>query len=152
MTQDLINKIDSAMNPIPSINLRGIPANDSQIIDAQNELNVVFHDDYITFIKIFGGAYAGLPIYAFENNDMMTNQTIVDLTKSFREDYIDDKRSEILNESYVISFDGGGNPILVDSSERVLIFYHDNDEYKVFASSFSEFIEKAINKEYENEW
>ncbi len=152
MTQDLINKIENTMNPIPSINLRGIPANDLQIIEAQNQLNIKFHNDYVIFIKIFGGAYAGLPIYAFENNDMMANQTVVDLTKQFREDYIDDKRSEILNESYVISFDGGGNPILIDSYGKVMIFYHDNDEYKIFASSFSEFIEKAIDKEYENEW
>lgn len=152
MTQDLINRIENEMNPIPSINLRGISANDSQIIDAQNQLKIKFHDDYVIFIKNFGGAYVGLPIYAFENNEMMTNQTIVDLTMSFREDYIDDKRSKILNESYVISFDGGGNPILIDSSGQVMIIYHDNDEYKVFASSFSEFIEKILDKKFENEW
>lgn len=152
MTKDLIIRIEKEMNPIPSINLRGIPANDSQIIEAENELKIQFHDDYKTFIKTFGGAYVGIPIYAFENNEMMTNQTVTDLTLSFREDYVGDKRSEILNKSYVISFDGSGNPILIDFSGQVIIVYHDNDEYKIFASSFSEFIEKILDKEFENEW
>lgn len=152
MTQDLINKIEQELNPIPSINLRGVPANDSQIIDAQNQLKIKFHNDYVIFIKNFGGAYVGLPIYAFENNEMMTNQTVVDLTMGFREDYLDDKRSEILNGACVISFDGGGNPILIDSSGQVIIIYHDSDEYKIFASTFSEFIEKIIDGEFKNEW
>ncbi len=152
MNSELIENIKKQMNSIPSINFEGIPANDFEIINAENKLKVKFHKDYITFIKKFGGAYFGIPIYAFNNNEMMTSQTVVDLTESFRKDYENDCRSNILDNSYVISFDGSGNPILIDKKGQVIIIYHDCDEYKILASSFTEFLEKIINNEFENEW
>lgn len=152
MKQVLIDKIADKMNPTPEINLEGTPANDQQIHDAERRLGIRFDHDYVTFIKTFGGAYAGLPVHAFDNNDMMGNETVVNLTEMFRLDYADDLRGKILNKGYVISMDGAGNPILIDSDGRVLIFYHDCDEYEVFANSFSQFIEGALDNRYENKW
>lgn len=152
MKQTLIDKIAAEMNPIPDINLEGTPANDQEIYDAEKRLGIKFCHDYVVFIKTFGGACAGVPVYAFNNNGMMGNETVVSLTEMFRSDYADDARGVILNKGYAISIDGSGNPILIDADGRVLIFYHDNDEYEVFANSFAEFIEGAIDDKYENKW
>jgi len=152
MTQELLDKIEKEMNPLPEMNFRGIPAKDSDIAEAEEKLKVKFHEDYIVFIKTFGGAYAGIAVHAFENNEMLSKDTVVDLTETFREDYAEDPRSAIINTGYVISMDGSGNPIVVDASGQVMIFYHDCDEYKIFAPSFSEFIEGAISNKFENEW
>ncbi|CAM4077081.1 Knr4/Smi1-like domain-containing protein [Flavobacterium branchiophilum] len=152
MTEELLKKLSNYIIPNESINLAGMPANDDEIKDAEKQLNIKFHDDYISFIKKFGGAYAGIPIYAFTNNEMLSTDSIVDLTNSFREDYADDYRSKIIKESYVISFDGSGNPILINKKGEVIIFYHDNNEYKILSGSLSKLLEDILDGKMENEF
>lgn len=146
MKKELILKIEENLKtPFDDeLSLKGIPATDKEIIEAEKELNVKFHDDYIDFIKLFGGSYAGIDIYAFNNNEMMSNDTVVDLTKSFRKDYENDYRSKIINKSYVFSFDDMGNPIMINENEYIIIFYHDSDEYEILTKSFSLFIEAMM--------
>ncbi|MFP3391665.1 SMI1/KNR4 family protein [Brevibacillus sp. SIMBA_076] len=47
--------------------LVGIQASEEEIAKAQQQLNVNFHEDYLQFIRTFGGAYAGLAVHAFSN-------------------------------------------------------------------------------------
>ncbi len=150
MTQDLIERIKKEMDLVP---LKENPISDLQIREVEKELTIKFHNDFVKFIKIFGTVdVETLPIFSFEDGIVKTGQTITELTKTFREDYKEDFRSKFLDTSYVISFDGSGNPILINSSGQVMIIYHDCDEYKIFANSFSEFLEKILNKEFEDEW
>lgn len=61
------------------------PASEEEIAKAQQQLNVNFHEDYVHFIRTFGGAYAGLAVHAFSNGSSLGNETVVDLTLGFRE-------------------------------------------------------------------
>ncbi|MFD3259005.1 SMI1/KNR4 family protein [Paenibacillus lentus] len=105
--------------------LVGIPASEEEIAKAQQRLNVSFHEDYIHFIKTFGGAYAGLAIHAFSNGSSLGNETVIDLTLGFRDQFKEPPFAEVLRTSYVISMDGSGDPIIINQAGKVFICYHD---------------------------
>lgn len=113
----------------------GIPATDEQIEQAEKELNVKFSSDYIDFIKNFGRAWAGIEIFAFEGNE-----TVVGYTQSLREVHA------VTSENYAIADDGAGNPIMINPKGEVLIFYHDDGESEILASSLEVFIEENFEE------
>ncbi len=111
--------------------MMGTPASDEQVVCAEQELGVKFSPDYIDFVKNFGKAYAGMMINALDGNE-----NVVDETKSFREVHPD------VTDTYVISDDGSGNPIMINSKGEVEIYYHDSDaEIEIIASSLEQYIE-----------
>ncbi|GGG69852.1 SMI1/KNR4 family protein [Paenibacillus radicis (ex Gao et al. 2016)] len=122
--------------------LVGTPASQEEIAKAEQRLNVNFHEDYIDFIKTFGGAFGGLPVHAFSNGSSLGNETVVELTIGFREQFQDSPFAEVLQTSYVISMDGSGDPIIINQAGKVFICYHDNGEIKLIADSFQELIEE----------
>lgn len=126
--------------------LVGIPASQEEIDKAQQRLNVNFHEDYVHFIKTFGGAYAGLAIHAFTNGSSLGNETVVDLTLGFREQFKELPFDEVLRTSYVISMDGSGDPIFLNQAGMVYICYHDTGEIKLLANSFEEMIEENFDE------
>lgn len=75
---------------------------------------------------------------------MLSSQTVVDITNEFRENYKQDNRCPIIQESYVISITGSGAPVMVTPSGEILIFYHDSDSQEIYSQSFSELIEKNL--------
>ena len=91
-------------------------------------LNVKFSSDYIDFIKHFGRAWADIEIFAFEGNE-----TVVGYTQSLREVHAE------TSENYAVADDGAGNPIMINPKGEVLIFYHDNGENEILASSLEVF-------------
>ncbi|MFC3749773.1 SMI1/KNR4 family protein [Paenibacillus sp. GCM10012306] len=105
-------------------------------------LKVTFHEEYLQFISMFGGAYAGLAIYAFSNGSSLGNETVVDLTLGFREQFKEPPFEEVLRTSFVISMDGSGDPIFINPAGEVFIGHHDNGEIKLLANSFAELIEE----------
>ena len=127
------------------MSLRGEPATAREIKEAEEVLGVNFHKDYKDLIQEFGGVSVGVDIYAFKNHNMMSGDSVVDLTQTFRTDYEDDYRSDIINKSYVISHDDMGNPIMVNEKGGVVIFYHDSDEYELLTDNLSDFIEGLID-------
>ncbi|SMF85619.1 SMI1-KNR4 cell-wall [Paenibacillus uliginis N3/975] len=122
--------------------LVGIPSSQEEIVKAEQRLNVNFHEDYIHFIKTFGGAYAGLAIHAFSNGSSLGNESVIDLTLGFREQFKGLPFAEVLRTSYVISMDGSGDPIIINQAGKVFICYHDTGEIKLLADSFEEMIEE----------
>lgn len=146
MNEELLQKIKEIANPDDDINLFGTPATDEEIQYAENELGIKFHDDYKCFIKNFGGAYAGIAIHAFRNSNMLGKETVIDLTKWARESFADDPRSSLINKSYVISDDGSGNPIMICEDGKVIIAYHDCDEYEDLAGSLSELLKQYMDE------
>ncbi|MNJ59959.1 hypothetical protein D3C77_556660 [compost metagenome] len=105
-------------------------------------MEVNFHEDYVHFISTFGGAFAGLAVYAFSNGSSLGNETVVDLTLGFREQCKELPFAEVLRTSYVISMDGSGDPIIINQAGKVFICYHDTGEIKLLADSFEELIEE----------
>lgn len=109
----------------------GTPVSDEQVLRAEQELGVKFSSDYIDFIKNFGAAYAGMMINALDGNE-----NVVDDTKSLREVHPE------VTDTYVISDDGSGNPIMINSKGEIEIYYHDsNAEIETIASSLEQYIE-----------
>jgi len=142
MNDMLMERLKSFLHREDNGTLVGIPASLEEIVKAQQRLNVNFHEDYIHFIKTFGGAYAGLAIHAFSNGSSLGNETVVDLTLEFREQFKELPFAEVLRTSYVISMDGSGDPIFINQAGKVFICYHDTGEIKLLADSFEEMIEK----------
>lgn len=128
MKKDLIERLRRFLTAHDMI---GTPASDEQVLCAEQELGVKFSSDYIDFIKNFGAAYTGMMINALDGNE-----NVVDETKSFREVHPD------VTDTYVISDDGSGNPIMINSKGEVEIYYHDSDaEIEIIASSLEQYIE-----------
>ena len=114
----------------------GTPASDDQILCAEQELGVKFSSDYIDFIKSFGTAYAGMMINALDGNE-----NVVDETKSLREVHPE------VTDTYVISDDGSGNPIMINSKGEIEIYYHDSDaEREIIALSLEQYIEDNFHE------
>ena len=109
----------------------GTPASNEQVIHAEQELGVKFSADYIDFVLNFGKAYAGMMINSVEGKE-----NVVDETKSLREVHPE------VTDTYVISDDGSGNPIMINPKGEVEIYYHDSDaEIEIIASSLEQYIE-----------
>ncbi|BBI33469.1 SMI1/KNR4 family protein [Cohnella abietis] len=141
MKDALMERLKIFLHREDNSTLVGIPASEEEIAKAQQQLNVNFHEYYLHFIRTFGGAYAGLAVYAFSNGSSLGNETVVDLTLGFREQFKELPFAEVLRTSYVISMDGSGDPIIINQSGKVFICYHDTGEIKLVADSFEVLIE-----------
>ncbi|MCR8659898.1 SMI1/KNR4 family protein [Paenibacillus endoradicis] len=146
MKDELMERLKIFLHREDNITLVGIPASQEEIVNAEQRLNVNFHEDYVHFIKMFGGAYAGLAIHAFSNGSSLGNETVIDLTLGFREQYKELPCAEVLRASYVISMDGSGDPIIINRAGKVLIGFHDTGEIKLLADSLEELIEENFSE------
>ncbi|MGM1050209.1 MAG: SMI1/KNR4 family protein [Bacillota bacterium] len=158
MNKELLNKIENFLNREENSSLIGKPASIQEIKNAEKMLNVKFNDQYIEFIKLFGGAYGGLTISAFNNGDLIGKSTVVDLTLKFRrifeEEIFDFDGIEfegesvefLLKNSYVISDDGSGNPILMNEHGGIFIFLHDSGEVELLYNSLEELLIETYSK------
>ena len=118
MKQKLIERLSTFLN---KHKMRGTPATDEQIEQAEKVLNVKFSSD--------------IEIFAFEGNE-----TVVGYTQSLREVHAE------TSENYAVADDGAGNPIMINPKGEVLIFYHDNGENEILASSLEVFIEENFEE------
>lgn len=139
MKKETINKIKSILSKNELF--AGKPVEKNIIKDAQEKLNVKFDNCYIEFLTLFGGSFTGVSVYGFNNCEMLSEETVVDLTLDFRTNYSIDNRCEIIQMSYVISMSGNGDPIFISPDNRVFIYYHDNDEISELNNSFEELLE-----------
>jgi hypothetical protein len=136
MEEDIIVKIEEFLE---ETNYNENTSNDFELDEAAKELNVTLNEQYRFFVKKFGGCHVGLDVFALKNSEDLEQISFVDLTKSFREQGYPN-----MNDKYVISFDGAGNPISQNSKGEVLIFDHNIGEYTKLANSFSELISNCI--------
>ncbi|MBV6716436.1 SMI1/KNR4 family protein [Paenibacillus chitinolyticus] len=142
MKKVLMDRLKAFLHREDNSTLAGSPASQQEIAHAQQQLGVTFHEDYVHFIRTFGGAYAGLAVYAFSNGSSLGNETVVDLTLGYREQFKELPLAEVLRTGYVISMDGSGNPIIINQSGQVIFCDHDTGEIKLLADSFEALIEE----------
>ncbi|WP_264522917.1 SMI1/KNR4 family protein [Flavobacterium sp. N502536] len=142
MKQELIDKIKVILSDDDLF--AGKPVNEETIKNAETELNVKFDNDYAQFLSLFGGSYTGFPVYGFNNCEMLSEETVIDLTKDFRSNYLVDNRCELIQSSYVISVSGNGDPVFISPDNKVWIYYHDDDETEELNKSFEELIEENL--------
>ena len=91
------------------------------------------------FIKTFGACYVGVDIYGIRNSNDLKEETVVDLTKLYKE-----AGWAIADDCYIISLDSSGNPIMMNKSGEVVLFDHDNGDSVILANSFEELIEDNL--------
>jgi hypothetical protein len=119
--------------------MRATEASASEIENAARSLNCSFHEDYAEFLRHYGGGMVGsYPIFGIHKAHVMGDfYSVVDVTRRFRSQ----GWPGTLNW-YVISMDGGGNPIGVDSEGRVWISDHDAGAVNQIAEHFEEFLDR----------
>jgi len=110
---------------------------DDEIARAALELGCTFVDDYVTFLRRYGGAtVGGSEIYGLRPVEGMgVEWSVVMVTQRFRQD-----RFPGTEDWYVISDDGYGNPIGIARDGRVMISDHDTGTISVLENSFEEFL------------
>ena len=133
MKESTVKKIDNFFekNPIA----KGIPATEKQIREAENKLKIRFDNDYIFFQLRYGGSMIGAKeIYGFHNSELMEEDSIVELTKSYREN--EDSFMDCLN----IGTDYSGNFVCINKEGNVVVYDHDFGEHKILANTFERYI------------
>lgn len=138
--QEIMNLLIKYFQDYPDF--QGGGASDEEIENAENILGVKFHDDYIEFIKKFGGASAGLDIHAFHNSALIGRETVIELTQGFRN--LLELHDQTMSGLYAISDDGSGNPILMNQHGHIFIYYHDSSEVEILYKSLGDLFKETL--------
>lgn len=141
MKQDLLKKVRAMLSTQDG--LSGQPATDAEINAAEKKLNVRFNEQYVEFIKLFGGAFGGIDIHAFQNGALIGKATVTEMTEKFWGTYAD-KLPEELVGAVVISDDGSGNPILINTTGEIYIYLHEEDEAELLYDSLEALLTKSF--------
>ena len=141
VNNELQNKIKSFLST--NKDLMGSPATAHQIESAEKELSTHFYVQYIEFIKIFGGSYAGISIHAFQNGPLIGKATVTELTTRFRDRY-DTQHFPQLDGAYVIADDGNGNPVLMNPAGKIYLYLHEEDDLELLYSSLDELLKQTF--------
>lgn len=122
----------------------GIPVKDNQLIqEAQTILGLTFSASYIVFLKKFGGIVYDYIVYGLipqpTEESGFLNKSIIERTKFFKEH----QKWPGIENWYIISDDGSGNPIGIDPDGKVWLSDHDAGfKHIKLADSFEEFLYK----------
>ena len=118
---------------------KGTPSNLEEIVHAEKELGIQFDKDYVYFLLNYGGTLIkNKEIYGLHNSELMGEDSIISLTKRFREE-----ESEHL-DWLIIGTDYAGNPIGISKEGKVLLQDYDYGELNVLSESFEDYILKAL--------
>ena len=103
-------------------------------------------DDALKYVLLtYGGAYIGVDLLPCSKDpDNKNQQTILDYTKSIRDYYREIDVCHSIQKGYVISIEGNGDIIFIDSENKVKVFYHDTNEEELLAKNFESFIIELI--------
>lgn len=124
-------------------NLFAGPSTRQERIDAQKMLTVQFEQYYSMFLEKFGGGIVGSKfIFGVKPISLMGNNlnTVVLNTLFYK-----DQDWPGIDDWYIVSDDGFGNPIGIDPDGKVWLSDHDSGFEKVkLADSFEEFLYKLL--------
>lgn len=141
MKEDLLKKVNALFSTHEG--LRGQPATDAEINAAEKKLNVKFNEQYVEFIKLFGGAFGGIDIHAFQNGSLIGKATVTEMTEKFWSVYADNLPEELVG-AVVISDDGSGNPILINTKGEIYIYFHEEDETELLYDSLEALLTQSF--------
>ena len=116
--------------------------NDEKDIElTEKELDITFNNAYKYILLNYGNAYVGIDLLpCTKKGSLKAEQTVIEMTKSFRSTYAEFGVCSEIQTSYVISIDGTGDPIFITSTGKVKIYYHDNNEVETLAENIEELI------------
>ena len=145
MTNDFKNKVDSYLSSeVGRLFIRY--KNEAKDMDyTEKELGVTIDDALKYVLLTYGGTYIGVDLLPCSKDPNNKNQqTILDYTKSIRDYYREIDVCHSVQKGYVISIEGNGDIIFVDSENKVKICYHDTNEEELLAKNFESFIIELI--------
>jgi hypothetical protein len=136
MTPPTWETLDQEFSQFPIMRASEVPSED-EIVAAAVAIGCSFHEDYVDFLRRYGGATVGsLPVFGLRPAKVMGKRwSVVDLTKWFRE-----QGWPGVTEWYVVSEDGFGNPIGIAKDGHVMIADHDAGQVSVLATDFEDFL------------
>jgi hypothetical protein len=144
MKRETIARLNAHFAEAPEV-LRGSPASDDAIAEAQQQLNCRFEPDYIEFLRLFGcGVVGPYPIYGLgaAPDAMGDDDRVVEQTTNFRQ-----QQWPGIAGWYIVSTDGRGNPIGLGPDGLVRLSDHDVGDVPVLAQSFDEFLLNCLRRE-----
>jgi hypothetical protein len=136
MRLDTLKALDNMFLSAPMMRADGVPT-DVEIEDASNRLGIAFPNDYVEFLRRFGGAMVGpYPVFGLRPVDVMEDErwSVVEITEATRAS-LNDARGWV-----VFSEDHGGNPIGFDSSGSVVVYDHDFGGISKVAEDFESYL------------
>lgn len=119
--------------------LQAGPAKNAEIQKAEKEICLNFSNEYKKFLLLYGGALLpGHDIYGLKRQrSMASNWSVVQNTHFYKEK----QKWPGIEDWYIVSDDGSGNPIGIDPEGRVWLSDHDAGFEKIkLANSFEEFL------------
>jgi hypothetical protein len=136
MMASMFDRLDQEFSTFPIMRASDTPSGE-EVARAASALGVTFHDDYVAFLRRYGGAMVGsLPVFGLRPVKVMGKRwSVVDITEWFR-----NEGWPRTHAWYVISEDGFGNPIGVTEDGRVMLFDHDAGQEQVLARDFEHFL------------
>lgn len=147
--QDLWKSIDAYFKD-DRVDYFAGPVTTEEILRAQQLMGLKFNKGYAKFLENYGGAMiSGDLIYGLRKQDDMDRDTwsVVDKTYFYK----NTQKWPDIDDWYIISDDGRGNPIGCKPDGSVWLSDHDAGFEQVkLADSFEEFLEKLLdNRLYE---
>ncbi len=141
MKRETIEKLEAHFQE--SHVLRGEPATNAAIEASQRRLNCRFDADYIEFLQMFGCGLVGPnPIFGIGTCEAMgVEEDVVRQTKHYRM-----QRWPGVDDWYIVSEDGRGNPIGIGSDGKVRLSDHDVGDVTVVAESFEGFLLERLQR------
>lgn len=140
MSEDVWERLRAEANSYPMMFGQGVP--DVEIHDAEKAVGCTFDASYVRFLKEFGGAMIGAePILGLRKADVMGTDawSVVEVTQRLRADGWPG-----VEDWYIVSLDGAGNPIGVAPDGAVYVSDHHGGGIQEIASSFKEFLSRRI--------
>lgn len=119
---------------------------DTEILESETILKCRYSSEYRKYLTIYGGG--GLRanyIFGLRRSESMPTQlwSVIDNTKFYKET----QRWPGIDDWYIISDDGSGNPIGIDPGGRVWLSDHDSDFDKIkLADDFEEFLYRVYTE------
>ena len=145
MTNNFKNKVDSYLSSEVGRLFIRYKNEAKDIKRTEKELGITIDDALKYVLLTYGGAYIGVDLLpCSEDPNNKKQETILDYTKSIRDYYKEINVCYSIQLGYVISIDGNGDIIFIDSENKVKIFYHDTNEEELLAKNFESFIIELI--------
>ena len=129
-------KLDEEFLDLPM--MKAEPASRVEVENAAKRLGCTFDPDYFEFVRRYGGAMVGpAPMLGVRQAEVMGVDawSVVEVTERFRKD-----GWRGVDEWYIVSIDGAGNPIGMSREGSVWVSDHDAGEIIEFADSFEVFV------------
>lgn len=119
---------------------------DEQIFEAEEALNLKFSQSYKFFLKNYEASAVGeLDIFTITKSEHSSSWkwSIIDRTKHYKEH----EKWPDINDWYIVSDNGSGDPIGINPKGEIWISYHNSGfEQEKLADDFEEFLYKLLTE------